>query len=75
MRKGKEYEPRDPDIRYWKKRFGLPQSRIPRILTTQMCEWLSKCADDSARRLMLGIGRPRNGKPRSGEIDKEAGNG
>jgi hypothetical protein len=27
-----------------------------------MCEWLSKCADDSARRLMLGIGRPRNGK-------------
>jgi hypothetical protein len=64
MWKGREYLPRDPDVRYWMLRFGLKQSRIPGILTRQTCEWLAGCKDDAARRLMLGIGNKRDGRHR-----------
>lgn len=55
MKKGKEYEPRDVEVRFWYKRFNLRQSKITRIFTGKMCEWLLMCSDDSARRLLLGI--------------------
>ena len=57
MTKGKEYEPRDPEARYWFRRFNLKQTRISRIFTSQMFEWLRGCDDDAARRLLLGISR------------------
>ena len=55
MKKGKEYEPRDVEARFWYRRFKLKKTRTTRIFTQQMCDWLLMCRDDAARRILLGI--------------------
>lgn len=66
LTKRKEYEPRDPEARYWFRRFKLRPTRITRVLTPQMCEWLRRCSDDSARRILLfGVGKERQAMRRT----------